>query len=171
MGTKDPGVCGSTLVERGTWEPGTELALKREAVGTIGREPERAESLGVGVPPKWPQFFLEVGGRVMHVLRVVQRVVWWRKSMRASRVLATRSGALSEQRCLLEPAVSREGLGIGHANRWVGPAFADGAPGAPGRAQQMVSRPAWLDQKQVRRPLGPGLGEKFQLCLEGNREP
>lgn len=35
----------------------------------------------------------------------------------------------------------------------------------------MVSRPAWLDQKQARRPLGPRLGEKFQLCLEGKQEP
>lgn len=47
-----------------------------------------------------------------------------------------------------------------------------GYSGAPGRAQQVASRPIQLDQIQARKALSTGLGEeKLQLCLEGNGEP
>lgn len=46
------------------------LALKGEGTSTPGGEKERAEPLAVGaglrgVPARWPQFSLEVGGKVM----------------------------------------------------------------------------------------------------------
>lgn len=48
-----------------------------------------------------------------------------------------------------------------------------GHSGAPGRAQQLVSRPVWLDQRQARKRLstGPGEEKKVQICSEGDREP
>lgn len=43
--------------------------------------------------------------------------------------------------------------------------------GILGRAQHVVSRPVQLDQIQAGKALSTGLGEKFPLCPEGNREP
>lgn len=52
-------------------------------------------------------------------------------------------------------------MGQGLQGRW----------GILGRAQQVVSRPVQLDQIQAGKALSTGLGEKFPLCPEGNREP
>lgn len=143
-------------------------------------ERERAEALGVGAglggaPPRGPRSFWKWEARVC-AKSLAPDGVLEEQHEGAGRVLAAGSGAphvrgQSGGACGSQRSQGRGraehmqigGLGQRLRGRW--------APGAPGRAQQMVSRPAWLDQKRARRPLSPGLGEKFQLCLDGNWEP
>ena len=96
----------------------------------------------------------------------------------AGRVIVAKPGTLDvpcrSRAGQQKPAVPRDWPGVGHANKWARPGFAGwmGYSGAPGRAQQVVSRPVQLDQIQARKALSTGLGEeKLQLCLEGNSEP
>ena len=67
--TKDSGVCACALVEGEMWEPGSELALRREGAGAMGRERQGTASLGVRAglgrgSSQMASILLEVGGKV-----------------------------------------------------------------------------------------------------------